>query len=124
MPMIGEIFDQNRPGAKECLLAYDWPGNVRELRNIIYRVTLLSKSDKITDDELNAAIYSKGYLMKSVTNESPDVRLSKCMTAVHQAYADLIAEALDITCGNKKSAAELLGISRQTFYRMIEKYCR
>lgn len=110
------------PMAEKSLMVYDWPGNVRELRNVIQRVTLLSKTDVISKEILESAIYSKDYNLKSKVEEAPDVRLSKRMMDVDNAYVNLINEALDITGGNKKQAAELLGVSRKTLYRMIEKY--
>ena len=110
------------PMAEKCLLAYDWPGNVRELRNVIQRVTLLSKTKAISKEILESAIYSKSYSLKSKVEEEPDVRLNKRLKDVDNAYVNLINEALDITGGNKKQAAELLGVSRKTLYRLIEKY--
>jgi two-component system response regulator HydG len=38
-------FDED---ALKCLKSYNWPGNLRELRNIVYRMVLLTKTQKIT----------------------------------------------------------------------------
>lgn len=108
--------------AQRTLLKYDWPGNVRELRNVINRATILSKSNVITRDILEASMHSKGYMLKHSTSETPEDRLNKRRMEINASYANLLREALDITDGNKKQAAELLGISRKTFYRMLEKY--
>lgn len=113
------------PEAQECLLSYDWPGNVRELRNVIHRITLLSKTDTVSLEVLKAAIYSKGYALnpEEEKEETDAPSLDKCLKDVDRAYAKLIETALEISGGNKSQAAELLGVSRMTFYRMIEKYC-
>lgn len=58
----------------------------------------------------------------SDAGKTPEERLASCRKKIDDAYAEQLATALDITEGNKSKAAELLGISRQTFYRMIEKY--
>jgi len=108
--------------AQKALLEYDWPGNVRELRNVIYRITILSKTKIITKDILESSIYSKGYMLKHTSSEPTEDRLSKRRAEVNTAYVNLLKEALDITKGNKKQAAELLGVSRKTFYRMMEEY--
>lgn len=110
--------------AQHFLMEYDWPGNVRELRNVLNRATVLAKGDVISRETLEASIYSKSFQLtvSSAKHESPEVRLQKRQDSVNQAYAELIREALDITGGNKKKAAELLDISRNTLYRMMEKY--
>lgn len=108
--------------AENCLMSYDWPGNVRELRNVIHRVTLLSASDVINKETLEAAINSKSYALKAEDSSTPEERLEKRMNDVNGSYAKLINEALDIAGGNKSKAADLLDVSRMTFYRMMEKY--
>lgn len=110
--------------AQQALMEYDWPGNVRELRNVINRVTVLSKTDVITRDVLETSIYSKGFVRKAQVDNSPQERMDKRHLEIDNAYANLLKEALDITGGNKKRAAALLGVSRKTFYRMLEKYCK
>ncbi|MGN0658415.1 MAG: sigma-54 interaction domain-containing protein [Emergencia sp.] len=109
-------------GARRCLMEYDWPGNVRELKNVIQRSMLLTRDGIITEDVLEAAIYSKGYALKSASGETSQEKLKKCFGEVDRAYENLVRTALNLTDGNKKKAAEMLGVSRQTFYRMMDKY--
>ncbi len=120
-PNVGELKTLS-VDAKKALMEYDWPGNVRELRNVMNRITILSKEKVITRQMIEVSIYSKGYLIKHNTNEAPEERLNKRKAEVDTSYANLLKEALSITEGNKKKAAELLGVSRKTFYRMLEKY--
>lgn len=108
--------------AKQLLLDYDWPGNVRELRNVINRATVLSKSRMISREVLAESIFSKGYLLRADSVESPENRMTKRLQEIDTSYVNLINEALSISGGNKRKAAELIGVSRQTFYRMLEKY--
>lgn len=117
---------QLSPEAEKVLLEYEWPGNVRELRNVVYRLSLLSKGDLITRDEILDAIQSRDYRLKNkeALDETPQERLDKIRADIEYSYKTLIQEALSITGGKKQKAAELLGIDRKTLYRMIKKYCQ
>ncbi len=121
--MNGEPKKSLDSDAQRALMAYDWPGNVRELRNVIHRITLLAKTDMATPEILEAAIHSKRYALKSASADAtPEDRLNKCVSDVENAYVQLLKTALDLSGGNKKQAAESIGVSRRTFYRMLEKY--
>ena len=120
------------PAAEQALLAYDWPGNVRELKNVISRVSVISRESLVTDLELNESIGvpyvsnnpitpPPGKYWCSRTGASGE-SLDKIRSRIDSAYADLLREALYQTGGNKSKAADLLDISRKTFYRMLEKY--
>lgn len=109
------------------MLEYSWPGNVRELRNVINRIAILSKRRVVTKDILEAAIHSRGSSpsKKSAVpgaGEAPEERLARRKKEVDDSYVNLLREAIDAAGGNKKHAAELLGVSRKTLYRMLEKY--
>lgn len=108
--------------AKDLLISYDWKGNVRELRNVINRAAILSKSKIITAETLGEAISSKNFLLKHRPAETAETRLARRMAEIDDAHVNLIQEALDIAGGNKSKAAQLMGISRITLYRMLEKY--
>lgn len=114
------------PEAQKVLLEYDWPGNVRELRNVVYRLSLISKGDLITRDEMEDAIQSRNYHLKNreMQDGSPQERLDKIRMEIDDSYKALIREALSIAGGKKQKAAELLGVDRKTLYRMIKKYCQ
>lgn len=98
--------------AKKILLSYQWPGNIRELENLISRVIFICNTDYITKAHLvkaglDEAIISKN---KQIPNKEELKKINK----------KIILETLELTGGNKKQAAELLGISRQTIYRMLK----
>lgn len=110
--------------AKKLMLQYDWPGNIRQLRNVMNRVSILCKSNVITQETLSASLQLNPYNVNisSSIGKTPEMRLNEKKDAINRSYADLIQEALSISNGNKKQAAERLGISRKTFYRMLDKY--
>lgn len=91
----------NRPALK-LLQEYDWPGNIRELRNVLERARLLS----------NGSVLTKEHFPGLAQPESPNEV---------QAEPERIRSALQRFKGNKKKAAEFLGISRITLYRKLDQ---
>lgn len=115
--------------ARALLSAYDWPGNVRELRNVLYRAALLAKTDRISSDILETSISASGGKISDVpvysgvsNHMTAEERLAERRSDIDNANAKLLREAMDITGGNRTKAADLLEISRNTFYRMLKKY--
>lgn len=109
--------------AKELMLQYDWPGNIRELRNVMNRVCVLSDSDIITRETLFASLQAGGLRSEALAqNRTAEERLAEKKRAIALSNVALMEEALDISKGSRTEAAKLLGISRKTFYNMLEKY--
>ena len=92
--------------AKAAMLRYDWPGNIRELQNMVRRVSVISDSDEIGPE-----------LVETYIQENRG--LSVAGGSLRSRYT--LEEALALSGGNKLRAAELLGISRATLYRMLER---
>lgn len=93
----------------DILKKQEWTGNIRELENIISRLVIISKGNKITLSDL------KNIGLKIDQNKQKS----------HIKLADynkkVVEDTLKQTNGNKKKAAEILGISRTTIYRILEK---
>lgn len=98
------------PEAMEKLLEYPWPGNVRELDHTVERAVIMCRTDQIGVANLG--------LQSSVRSRSSD--LSEM--SLEEAEALLISKALARYAGNISQAAEVLGLSRGTFYRRMEKH--
>lgn len=108
--------------AKKLMTEYNWPGNIRELRNVMNRVSILSKSTIITREILAASLQPGNCIINEPQEKTAEMRINEKKNAIDQSNAELIKEVLSISKGNKRKAAELLGVSRKTFYRMLEKY--
>lgn len=94
---------------KQKLLKYHWPGNVRELQNIVERAVILSTNRQLQADDfvlLSERAY-RGKIEETLNLEKLE------QTAIEK--------ALDISNGNMNKAAEILGISRFSLYRKINK---
>lgn len=99
--------------AMDCLKTHDWPGNVRELSNVIERAYALGTGPTI----------SAGDLASEAEGGVDPVPLSRPGTKTFKdAERQAIVEAMAAAGGQKKRAAELLGISRQTIYRKLRKH--
>ena len=108
------------------LLAYSWPGNVRELENVVQRAITLNRGGRITVEDLPATV-----LNKEEANSNPPITTatqanlpesgSRIQTIAELERQHLI-RVLEFTGGNRKRAAELLGINRRTLYRMAERF--
>ena len=95
-------------------LGYDWPGNVRQLQNILERLSVTSRGNRIT----RAAIEADPDLGRSFGSllEPPPV------DSLKDSERQQIRRALEKTAGNREQAARLLGISRATIFRKIREH--
>jgi two-component system response regulator HydG len=97
--------------AKAILKSYSYPGNVRELENIVERAVILEKGDLISPASLPQTIK-----MFQIETFEPD-RI-KTLDELSRDYAEKV---LEHTGGNRSRAAELLGISRTSLWRILKE---
>lgn len=107
------------PLAKEILLAHNWPGNVRELENVINRACILAEDNRISVADLpvaiiqstsaqtsaGAAIGSDGYLRDQI----------------RKLELEILRRAIEGAGGDRKLAAQRLGIGLSSLYRKMEE---
>jgi DNA-binding NtrC family response regulator len=114
---LGKAEPTIAPEAFQKLLDYSWPGNVRELQNAIEYAVVLARNDMIGIKELPTEIQLPPALQ---TSPAP-VRRSG-VASLDDMERQTILQALTQTHGNKKKAAELLGIQRPTLYNKMKRY--
>jgi two-component system response regulator HydG len=100
----------------EHLKTYNWPGNIRELENVIERAVITCAKKVVTVDDLPKNIIDSA---RSETDSKIVVEIGSTMDEVEK---QVIAETLSYTKGDKKHAAEILGITRKTLYRKLKGY--
>jgi DNA-binding NtrC family response regulator len=103
-------------GALELMLGYSFPGNVRELENMLesMSLTLAAGRSTIRADDVRGWLRRRHRETPVRTAHGPTLRL-------HDLELWAIAEAMRQTEGNKRQAAQLLGISRDTLYRKLQE---
>ena len=115
---MGKPDPEIAPEAFQKLLDYAWPGNVRELQNAMEYAVVIARQNSIGVKELPAEV------------QLPPA-LQQVERGNHQASAGLnlddmernaILQALAQTHGNKKKAAQILGIQRPTLYNKMKRY--
>lgn len=95
--------------ARKALLTNSWPGNVRELRQKIMGAVLQAQTGLVTKEYLELGITETTSVTGfSLRNDEED--------------KERIIRALKQADGNRKVAAELLGIGRTTLYNKLEEY--
>jgi DNA-binding NtrC family response regulator len=96
------------PEIRRAILSHTWPGNVRELRNAMERALLLGDGRLDPEDLFHAdrPAPSNGALPFPAS-----------LAEIERAAARVMLERLE---GNKKAAADALGISRSRLYRLLE----
>ncbi len=104
------------PSALRALNVYAWPGNVRELSHVIERAVLMHDADVIDEAALNLKPEATHSLLGAAA-----LAANKSMT-VDEAEEQMIRQALEQTEGNIQRASTLLGLSRPSLYRRLQKY--
>jgi DNA-binding NtrC family response regulator len=95
--------------ARSALVEHDWPGNVRELRNSVERAKLLAQERIIRAVDLSLP-------PRRASDQHGAARDEENLTR------EVIEEALRTARDNISRAAQSLGISRQSFYRRMERF--
>jgi len=109
---FGRLTGKRRPAvtpeAMAALQSYQWPGNVRELQNALERAVILARSDIAVAD-------------------LPATLIAPCVAGKEQGglkvlEREAILATLKRTGGNRRRAAEELGLSRRTLQYRLKEY--
>jgi transcriptional regulator with GAF, ATPase, and Fis domain len=101
------------PGVLKQFRRYQWPGNVRELRNVLERLAVLVPADPITERDLPAGL---------LAGAGPAPQGGTSSLKLEDIEREHVMRVLERANGNKKKAAELLGIDRSTLYARLKSY--
>lgn len=126
IPVLAEFFlarygDQKEvpvtsfsTAAMSALTEYSWPGNVRELEHVVERAVALASHAILSIDDLPPEVLQKDRDSSDHQHIFPGT-----LKALQR---EQVLKMLESTHGNKERTARLLGISRRTLYRLLERY--
>ena len=106
--------------AMQMLLDYAWPGNVRELKNCLARAVILCPGRLLTTGDLPEKIRLNSSGQPAGQGPLPGPGFPANCT-LEQMEANLIANTLKMTKGNKTLTAKRLGISRKGLYEKMAR---
>jgi transcriptional regulator with GAF, ATPase, and Fis domain len=125
------------PEAMNVLQAYRWPGNVRELENVIRGAALTCPGNVILPEHLGIAPARTPLAADAAGSNGDEIGrlLDPVFRRIHEEFAAgrspkpferiedaLIRKALAATSGNQSQAARLLGITRTTLRKRMQKH--
>jgi nitrogen regulation protein NR(I) len=127
------------PGVLKALEQHHWPGNVRELENVIRRALVVAKGDAILIGDLPGEITGNGAgsgapipvptgegAVSDINGLTRQLfqwaRRDPKLKVLPTIERELVIQALKETSGNQVHAAKLLGITRATLRKRVEKF--
>ena len=106
--------------AMSLLQAYDWPGNVRELKNALIRAAAMAGGgEALLPEHLPPEITGDEDLGAYVQPDGPPQTMRQAVAAAEK---QAIERALAASGGNRKEAAEILGIHRTGLFQKMRRY--
>lgn len=108
------------PEVEDLLTAYEWPGNVREMENVIDRALILADDGHVTCADLPPQIV-KGKRVEP-SGSAPLDSGNKLREQVRSYESALICKAISDADGDRRIAAQKLGIGLSSLYRKLEEY--
>jgi len=103
------------PKFLQRLVRYDWPGNIRELRNAVYHAVTLMEGKELDERHLESFFEH--------IEQNPDILpRNNCAKTLSEIEKEAIRGTLVFAQGNKRKAAQILGIGRATLHRKLKIY--
>jgi transcriptional regulator with PAS, ATPase and Fis domain len=125
LPALADFFlkkygEKNRrgvitldPEALEAFRRYPWPGNIRELENVIERGVIVCQGKVLTLQDLPPALQLRGGWAEAGGDTEP---------GLPELERQLITRTLERVAGQRRQAAEILGISLDELNLKIRSY--
>jgi two-component system response regulator AtoC len=105
--------------AEEILLAHTWPGNVRELENVINRACILAEDKRISIADLPVSIIQTRPSLSSADAATGSEGYLR--DQMRRLELEILRRAVDAAGGDRRLAAQKLGIGLSSLYRKLEE---
>jgi DNA-binding NtrC family response regulator len=109
------------PSAQEALARYSWPGNVRELEHVVERAVIVAEGPEIQLQDL-PDILEQPVALDQPAAAAPTPGVEQGELTLAEIERQAILRTLELTNGNKRAAASILGVYRPTLYGKLRKY--
>ena len=109
------------PEAEDLLLSFAWPGNVRQLENVLHRAAILADGGTIRVVDLPpevARLPAPAAAPSTLADGNPEAPLRE---RVRRFELSLIRRAIEDAAGDRRLAAQRLGIGLSSLYRKLEE---
>lgn len=141
--LFGKSIRYVRRRVFDAMREYDWPGNVREFAHAVQSAVMLTDGDRLDLQALPEDVVNRAYQRSNMAGDGRAESPSEPGDGLSHARGDAVASnsaetqapllldevikrtlmrSLEETEGNRRRAADLLGISRSTLYRMLTRY--
>lgn len=107
------------PDVENILASYEWPGNVRELENVVDRALILAENGRITRADLPPQIVRTAARPDTVVVGQDGEGLRE---QVRRFECKVISQAITDAGGDRRAAAQKLGIGLSSLYRKLEEF--
>jgi two-component system response regulator AtoC len=107
------------PEAQDMMLGFNWPGNVRQLENVLHRAAILADGGCIRVADLPPEVARVA--PPGAAGETAEPGEGSLRTRVRRFEVALIRRAIDEAQGDRRVAAQRLGIGLSSLYRKLEE---
>ena len=118
-PIFGKEIERVAPETYRVLRRYRWPGNVRELKNVIQAALLMLDGKELTPECIPERIRDAAQAAEGSGEPACSFRVGASLDSVEKEFIRL---TLSYAGGNKKLAANILGISRRALYNKLKSH--
>jgi two-component system, NtrC family, response regulator AtoC len=106
------------PEAEDLLVSFHWPGNVRQLENVLHRAAILADGGRIRVGDLPPEV---SHIAAHASSEASDCGEGPLRERVRRFELSLIRRAIEEAGGDRRLAAQRLGIGLSSLYRKLEE---